>query len=80
MKEFYGEVSIVAKLCFCIEAETEEEAKEKLFNSDCPIALIDDDNNPTCEIVEQQWHMVDEAMQGNIQEPDLVDFYIEEED
>ncbi|ABO51124.1 hypothetical protein Dred_2614 [Desulforamulus reducens MI-1] len=78
-KEFTGEVSIVAKLTFCIEADSKEEAIRKLFDANCPISLVDDDDNPVCEIIEQEWHMVDEARQGNVQEPDLVDFSIEEE-
>ncbi|KLU66338.1 hypothetical protein DEAC_c17370 [Desulfosporosinus acididurans] len=78
-KEFYGEVSIVARIRFAIEAENAEEAEEKLFNANCPMSLVDDNNNPVCEISEIEWHMVDKASQGNVQESDLDDFYIEEE-
>lgn len=78
-KSFYGEVSIVARLSYCIEANSEEEAKEKLFNANCPVNLVDDNGNQVCEITDQQWHMVDEAQKGNIQESDLSDFEIYEE-
>lgn len=80
MKQFYGEISVVATLSYCIEAESEEEAKEKLFNANCPIDLVDDNDKPICEITEQQWHLVDKKQQGNISESDLTDFWIEEED
>lgn len=79
MKTFCGEISVVATLGYCIEAENEEEAKEKLFNANCPIDLVNDDNKPVCEITDQQWHLVDTKQQGNISEPDLSDFWIEEE-
>ena len=78
-KEFYGYVSIVARVNFTIEAENEEEATEKLFNANLPIALVDDNDNPVCEINEIEWHMVDKATQGNVQESDLDDFEIFEQ-
>lgn len=78
-KKFYGEISVVATLGYYIEADNEEEAKEKLFEANCPINLVDDEGNDVCEITEQQWHLVDKKNQGNLAEPDLVDFYIEEE-
>lgn len=79
MKTFCGEISVVATLGYYIEAENEEEAKEKLFNANCPIDLVNDDNKPVCVITDQQWHLVDIKQQGNISEPDLSDFWIEEE-
>jgi hypothetical protein len=39
-KEFYGEVSLVARINFVIEAETKEEAKQKLFDANCPLTDI----------------------------------------
>jgi hypothetical protein len=79
MKTFYGEASIVARICYGIEAENEEEAKEKLFNANLPLDLVDDEGKQVCEIAEVNWHMVDQTQRGNIQESDLSDFYIEEE-
>jgi len=79
MKEFYGAVSVVARINFCIEANSKEEAEEKLFNANMPLSLADDDEKPVCEINEIQWHMVYEPEQGNVQESHLDDFYIEEE-
>jgi len=79
LKEFYGQVSIVARITFCIKASSEEEAKEKLFGANMPLDLVDDEDNPVCDIDGIDWHMVDEAAQGNMQERNLGDFEIEEE-
>jgi predicted ArsR family transcriptional regulator len=79
MKQFYGEVSVVARLSYLIEAESKKEAIEKLLNANCPISLVDDEGKEICEITDQQWHVVERARQGNVQEPDLIDFYIVEE-
>lgn len=79
MKTYIGEVSVAASLSFIVEAESEEEAKEKIFNANCPIDLVDDKGKAVCEITDQQWHLVDETARGNIAESDIHDFYIEEE-
>jgi len=79
LKEFYGQVSVVARISFCIKAESEEEAKEKLFNANLPLSLVDDEDKPVCEIQEISWHMVDEPTRGNVRESDLDDFEIREE-
>lgn len=78
MREFFGEISVVATLSYCIKANSEEEAKEKLFNASCPISLIDNEGNDI-EIAEQQWHLINTKNQGNVSESDLTDFWIEEE-
>ena len=77
-KEFYGAVSITARLNFIVEAESEEEAKEKLFNASCPMSLEDEDGNEI-EITDLEWDMIDRASRGNVQQSYVEDFYIEEE-
>lgn len=79
MKTYIGEVSVAASLSFIVEAESEEEAKEKIFNANCPIDLVDDEGNPVCEITDQEWHLVNESTRGNVAESDIHDFYIEED-
>jgi len=79
LKAFYGSVSVVARINFFIKAESKEKAEEKLFSANVPLSLVDDDDNPVCEIQDIQWRMVDEATQGNVQESDLSDFDIEED-
>ncbi|WP_211135278.1 hypothetical protein [Clostridium paraputrificum] len=78
-KEFYGAVSITARLGFRIEAESEEEAKEKLFNACCPISL-EDEEGKEIEITDQEWEMIDRANRGNVQQSYVEDFYIEQEE
>lgn len=77
-KEFYGSVSITARLSFRVEAENEEEATEKLFNSCCPISLVDEEGNEI-EITDCEWGMINQARRGNIQQSYVDDFYIEQE-
>jgi len=79
LKEFYGQVSVVARISFRIRAESEEEAKEKLFKARLPLDLTDDDSKPVCEVEAVDWHMVDELRLGNVRESNLDDFFIEEE-
>ena len=78
MKEFYGSVSIAARLSFAIKANSESEAVEKLFNACCPISLIDEDGNEI-EITEQEWNMIDEPARGNVRECYIDDLEIYEE-
>lgn len=79
-KEFYGAVSITARLGFRIEAESEEEAKEKLFDACCPISLVDENGKEIAEITDCDWEMIDRANRGNVQQSYVEDFYIEQEE
>lgn len=77
-KEFYGSVSITARLGFRIEAESIEEAREKIFSASCPIGLEDEEGNEI-EITDQEWEMIDEPRRGNVMESYISRFDIEEE-
>ena len=77
-KNFYGAVSITARLSFNIEAEIKEEAIEKIFNSSCDIQL-NDENGVKIEIIEQEWDMINEENVGNVGERNIRDFEIYEE-
>ena len=77
-KEFYGQVSITARLSFNIEAEIKEEAIEKIFNSSCDIQL-NDENGVKIEIIDQEWDMINEENVGNVGERNIRDFEIYEE-
>lgn len=77
-KEFYGEVSIVARLGFRIEAENKEEAIKKLLEASCPIILEDSEGNEI-EITEQEWDMIEEVRDGNVRENHIRDLEIFEE-
>lgn len=77
-KNFYGAVSITARLSFNIEAEIKEEAIEKIFNSSCDIQL-NDENGVKIEIIDQEWDMINEENIGNVGERNIRDFEIYEE-
>ena len=77
-KNFYGAVSITARLSFNIEAESKEEAIKKIFNSSCDIQL-NDENDVKIEIIEQEWDMINEENVGNVGERNIRDFEIYEE-
>ena len=77
-KNFYGAVSITARLSFNIEAEIKEEAIEKIFNSSCDIQL-NDENGIKIEIIDQEWDMINEENVGNVGERNIRDFEIYEE-
>lgn len=73
MKEFKGTVSILAKLNFCIEADSEEDARHKIFNSSLPFSLEDEEGNPI-KITCQQWDMYNSSNKENLEKNHLVDF------
>ena len=77
-KEFYGQVSITARLSFNIEAEIKEEAIEKIFNSSCDIQL-NDENGVKIEVIDKEWDMINEENVGNVGERNIRDFEIYEE-
>ena len=77
-KNFYGAVSITARLSFNIEAEIKEEAIEKIFNSSCDIQL-NDENGVKIEVIDQEWDMINEENVGNVGERNIRDFEIYEE-
>lgn len=77
-KNFYGAVSITARLSFNIEAESKEEAIKKIFNSSCDIQL-NDENGVKIEIIDQEWDMINKENIGNVAERNIRDFEIYEE-
>ena len=77
-KNFYGAVSITARLSFNIEAESREEAIKKIFNSSCDIQL-NDENGVKIEVIDQEWDMINEENVGNVGERNIRDFEIYEE-
>ena len=77
-KNFFGAVSITARLSFNIEAEIKEEAIEKIFNSSCDIQL-NDENGVKIEVIDQEWDMINEENVGNVGERNIRDFEIYEE-
>lgn len=81
-KSFYGSVSLAAKICFDVEANSLEEAKDKILQAQClDIKLFDEeDKEIDFNIQEIEWNLIDKARRGNVQEPYIEDMEIYEED
>lgn len=80
--EYYGRASVVIDLCFTVEADSLEEAQEKIIGAEClEFELLDNAGNKIFETYEtNDWYVVDEAQQGNIRQSGIHDFEIWEED
>ncbi|WP_142415452.1 hypothetical protein [Hathewaya massiliensis] len=78
MKEFYGSVSLSARVSFTIEAKDKETAEDIVFEDmeGLEIALKD---GSKVEISEINWELINEARRGNVREPNIDDFEIYEE-
>ena len=77
-KNFFFFFFITTRVSFNIEAESKEEAIEKIFNSSCDIQL-NDENDVKIEIIDQEWDMINEENIGNVGERNIRDFEIYEE-
>lgn len=79
---FIGDASIVIDLSFSVEADSLEEAVEKVIYAECmEFELLDDAGNKIFETYEtNDWYVVDKAQQGNIRQSGIHDFEIQEED
>ena len=83
MKEFYGNVSLILDLNFSIEANSIEEAKEKIFEDAClDFRLYNGESNEDIliEIYPDEWYLVDEPANGNVRQSGVREFEIYEED
>lgn len=80
MKEFYGELTHIRRVSFRCEAETIEEAKEKMLQAypDGDHFFVDGKVVGTLEGTDD-WHNVDEPRQGNVREHSVKSFEIQEE-
>ena len=79
MTKFKGTVSIVAKLNFCIEADSEDDVRNKIFNSSLPFSLKDEEGNPI-KITNQQWYMYDSSNKESLEKSHLVDLVVTTEE
>ena len=79
-KEFYGEVTLTARITFNAKGESLEEVKERILSAaGCVLELKDEVNEDVCEIDGIEWSLIEEARRGNVMQPNVDDFYIEEE-
>lgn len=78
LKEFYGAVSLAGRISFYIKAENIESAEEAVFEDIEGIELVLKDGTKL-EIAEINWDLINEARRGNVSQPNIDDFEIEEE-
>lgn len=78
MKEFYGAVSLSGRINFCVEAEDKNMATNIVFE-DIEGMEIKLKDGTTLSITEIEWELIDKERGGNVKEPYIDDFYIEEE-
>lgn len=81
-KNFYGSVSLAARINFTIESNSKEEVKKKLMESEClDIKLLDEDGKEVdWDIQEIEWNLINQTQRGNIRETYIDDMEIYEED
>ena len=79
---FQGRASVVIDLSFSIEANSLEEAKEKIIDAECmEFDITTTIGNTIFEDFDiNDWYIVDETQQGNIQQSGIHDFKIWEEE
>lgn len=64
MKTYLVEIPVVLRLMVEVQAENKEEAKEKVFNSNIRIKVIDENNE--FKYVDYEWEMYEKVVQGNV--------------
>lgn len=81
-KEYYGGVSITMRVDFIVKAESEEEAKEKIFDASCIEFSLQDDKGKDLkdfEVTNIDWELVNQARKGNVMPSYIDDFEIYED-
>jgi hypothetical protein len=78
MKEFYGGVSLAARISFMVKSENEEKATDIVFDDIEGMQLVLKDGSKL-EITEIDWGLIEEANRGNVSQSHISDFDIEEE-
>ena len=80
MKDYYVEVSFTGRLKIGVSAESEEDAKDKIFESLEAMNIdVNEKDKEDIFIDEIEWELIDKVAGGNISEAYIDDFYIEEE-
>ncbi len=79
MKEFYGKVSLAARIDFTTKSKGLDKATDSVFDDIEGIELILKDGSKL-EISEIDWNLINEASNGNVRESNIDDFEIYEEE
>lgn len=75
MKKFNLEVPVVVKLMVGVEAESKEEAIEKVFNGDFRLDIKDEED--VFEYVDWEWEMHEKVVNGNVYYSGINQVYVE---
>lgn len=78
MKEFYGAVSLAARVNFAVKAQDKEKAENIVFDDIEGIELVLTDGSKL-EITEIDWDLINKTRNGNVRQPNVDDFEIYEE-
>lgn len=79
MKKFYGAVSLTARVKFSIEAESQEEAENIVFNDIEGLEMFVSESSKL-ELSEIDWDLISNVRTGNVSQPNVSDFEIQEEE
>lgn len=78
LKEFYGKFSIAARVGFAITEKDKETAEDIVFEDVQGMEIILKDGSKL-EITDIEWNQISESERGNVSQPYIDDFEIEEE-
>ena len=79
MKEFYGKVSLAARVSFAVKGEDEEKATDIVFDDIEGLEIVLKDGSKV-EITDMEWDLISEARGGNVRQSYIDDFEIYEEE
>lgn len=77
MKEYYGYISFSGRIGFAVEANSEEEARDLVY--DHITMNIESDNKDALVIADVEWDLISQAPKGNVATSFVHDFEIYEE-
>lgn len=78
MKGFYGRISLTASLSFVLEAEDKDKAINTVFEDIEGLEIRLKDGS-SLQIVEIEWDLIEKSRRGNVAQPYVHDFDIQEE-
>ena len=78
IKNYYVEVPVILKLMVGVDAYSEEDAIEKVFDSNIEIEAYDNKNE--FDFVDYEWEMFKKVNEGNVYCGGISEVYVEEEE
>ena len=77
MKKYYVEIPVTMKLMVSVEAETKEEAVEKIFEGDISLETSYDGNK--FGFVDIEWEIHEKVVEGNVYHGVINEIYVQED-